>query len=56
MFDAVMFQHLARHATIAAAHNQHALGGPMGQDRHMGQHFMIDEIIRFGHLHHAIKR
>src|SRR6056297_454962 len=56
MLDRGVFQNLARHAPITAADDTDAPGRPMCQDRHMGEHFMIDEIVALGRLDHVIQR
>jgi hypothetical protein len=56
MLDARCLQHLARHAAIAAADDQHPRRRAMGEDRHMGQHLVVDEIVALGDLHHAVQR
>ena len=55
-FDAAMLKHALENAAIARADDQHALGRAMGQDGHMGDHFLIDEFIAFRDLHHAIQQ
>ena len=55
-FDAAMLKYALQHATITRADDQHALGRAMGQDGHMGDHFLINEFIAFRDLHHAIQQ
>ena len=55
-FDAAMLKHAFQNAAIARANDQNALGRAMGQNGHMGDHFLIDEFIAFGDLHHAIQQ
>jgi len=55
-FHATMLQHALQHTAIAGANDQYALRRAMGQDGHMGDHFLIDEFIAFRDLHHAIQQ
>ncbi|MNQ61810.1 hypothetical protein D3C85_761320 [compost metagenome] len=56
MLDAAVLGHFTQHAAIAATNDQHALGGAVGQDRHVGEHFVVDEFVGFGGLDHAVQR
>ena len=49
-------QRLTQRPTVAAADDQHAFGAPMGQQRHMGDHLMIDELVPGGELHDTVQR
>jgi hypothetical protein len=55
LLDRGMLQHLLGHAAVAAADNQHAPGLAMGQNRHVRHHLVIDELVRFRGLHHAVE-
>ena len=46
----------AQHAAVAAADDQHFLRRAVRQQRHVGQHFVIDELVTLGGLHHAVER
>ena len=48
--------HFAQHAAVTAADDQHAPGGAVGEDRHVGEHFVVDEFVGFGGLDHAVQR
>ena len=56
VLDSAVLQHAFEHAAIAGADDQHAPGRAVGQQRHMGEHFLIDELVGFGDLHHAVQQ
>ena len=41
---------------ITAANDQYTLDGAVRQNRHMGQHLVIDELVGFGGLNNTIQR
>ena len=43
--DAAMLQHAAQHAAVAGADDQHRSRRAVRQQRHMRQHFLIDELV-----------
>ena len=53
--DITMLQHPAQHAAIAGADNQDVAHVAMRQQRHMGDHFLVDEFVPFGDLNDAVK-
>ena len=55
VLHAGMAAYLAQNAAVAAADDQHAARGAMGEDRHVGQHLVVDELIPLGGLHDAIE-
>ena len=52
---APVLQHAAEDAAVAAADDQHALGGAVVQQRNMRHHLLVDELVRLGDLHHAVQ-
>ena len=50
-----MPQHPTQHAAIAGPDDQHICRRAVRQQRHMGQHFLIHELIGLGDLDHAIQ-
>ena len=53
--DRFVLEHLFRDTAVAAADDQHFPGVAMGQDRHMGHHLMVDELIGGRDLGRAIE-
>ncbi len=51
-----MLGDFAQHAAIATADNQHPPGQAMSQDRHVGEHLVVDEFVGLGGLHHTVER
>ncbi len=56
MFDAHVLGDFTQHAAVATADDQHTLGCTVRQNRHMGEHFVVDEFVRFGGLNDAVQR
>ncbi|MNZ80567.1 hypothetical protein D3C78_992070 [compost metagenome] len=56
VLDAAVLGHFAQHAAVAAADDQHALGQAVGEDRHVGEHLVVDELVGLGGLDHAVQR
>ena len=54
--DVAVLQHPAQHAAVASADDQHPVGIAMCEQRHMGQHFLVDELIPLGDLHHTVEQ
>ena len=50
-----MLQHPPQHAAVAGADDQHVRRGAMRQQRHMGQHLLVDELVALGDLDHAVQ-
>src|SRR4029078_10837582 len=44
-----------QHATVAGADNEYAVGGAVCQQRHVGQHLLIDELVALRDLDHAVQ-
>ncbi|MOA17950.1 hypothetical protein D3C78_1382340 [compost metagenome] len=53
---ALMAADFAQHGAVATADDQHFLRLAVGQQRYVGHHFVIDELIALGGLHHAVER
>ena len=51
-----MTRDFAQHRAVAAADDQDMLRVAVGQQRHVGHHFVINKLIAFGGLHDAIQR
>src|SRR5262249_22865072 len=51
----LMLEHLLRDAAVAAADDQHLLRMAVRQDRHMGHHLVVDELILAGDLRRAVE-
>src|SRR5579883_3593092 len=51
-----MLEHFLEQAPIAAADDESALGGAMGDERNMPHHLMIEELVAFGGLDDAVER
>src|SRR3546814_12019307 len=43
-------------AVVAAADDQHLLRRAMREDRQVGEHLVVDELVPLRRLHHAIQR
>ncbi|RMS16985.1 hypothetical protein ALP75_204777 [Pseudomonas syringae pv. actinidiae] len=56
VLDGQVLGDFAQHAAIAAANDQYTFGSAMSQNRHVSEHLVIDELIRFGGLDHTIQR
>ncbi|CRP21403.1 hypothetical protein PAERUG_P18_London_17_VIM_2_04_10_02879 [Pseudomonas aeruginosa] len=54
--DALVLGHLAQHTAVAAADDQHAPGRAVGEDRHVGEHLVVDELVGLGGLDHSVER
>ena len=60
--DVAVLQHAPQHAAIARADDEHAPRIAMGEQRHMRQHLLVDELVALGDLddtvehHHAPMR
>ena len=54
-FHALVLQRLLGHAAIAAADDQHLARRAVGEDRHMGHHLVVDELVAGGDLHHPVE-
>ncbi|MCY1399043.1 hypothetical protein D9M71_140920 [compost metagenome] len=54
--DIAVLAHFTQHAAVATADDQHALHRAVGEDRYVGEHLVIDELVRLGGLNHAIQR
>ena len=55
LLDRAMAQHLAQHAPIAAANDEHPARRAMGEERHMRHHLVIDELVPRCELHHPVE-
>jgi hypothetical protein len=51
-----MLQHLAQDAAVAAPDHEDALGVPVGEQRHVRHHLVIDELVALGRLRDAVER
>ena len=56
VLNTTVLGHFTQHAAIAAANDQYTLDGAVRQNRHMGQHLVIDELIGFGGLNNPVQR
>ena len=43
--DRLVLEHLLGDPAVPAADDQHFPGVAMGEDRHMGHHFVVDELV-----------
>ena len=50
-----MLQHLLERAAVAAADDQDVARRAVGDDRHMGHHLVIDELVALAGLDDAIQ-
>ena len=48
--DGAVLQGLLEHAAVAAADDQHLARGAVGQDRHVREHLVVDELVALGGL------
>ena len=55
LLDIAMLQHAAQHATVAGADDQYAPGVAVRQERHVREHFLIDEFVALGDLNTAVE-
>ena len=53
--DRFVLEHLLGDAAVAAADDQHLLGVAVRQDRHMGHHLVIDELVGGRDLRRAVE-
>ena len=53
--DRAMLQHATQHAAVARPDDQHAPRLAMRQQRHVRDHLLIDELVRFGDLDAAVE-
>ena len=53
--DRLVLEHFLRDAAVAAADDQHLLGVAVGEDRHMGHHLVVDELVRGRDLGGAVE-
>ncbi len=53
--DGTVLEHLLQHAAVAAADDQHLARRAVGQDRHVGHHLVIDELVALGGLDDVIE-
>ena len=49
-------EHFACRSTIAATDDEHARGVAVAENRHVGQHLVVDELVALGGLDDAVKR
>ena len=50
-----VLQHLPQGAAVAAADDQHPLYLAVRQERHVGDHLVVDVLVRLGKLHDPIE-
>ena len=56
MLDAGVLHHLAQHAAVAAAHDQHVLGARrVREHRDVREHLLVRELVALRQLDHAVQ-
>ena len=53
-FHFLVLEHFAQGAAVAAADDHHALGAGVGEQRRVGHHFVVQEIVAAGEHHAAV--